>query len=130
MKKQLTWSIFKEFMGKNKLGFTTQDVIRAFPERNRLYLTRLIAEMVRQGMLLKVVRDRFLIIPFNADPESYVPDKHLVAKYIMQNKEYYIGHASAMEIHGLTHQSADKEYVVTKSKFNRLSEHTLHSHLR
>ena len=101
-------------MGKIKLGFTTQDVIRAFPERNRLYLTRLLAEMVRQGMLLKVVRDRYLIIPFNADPESYVPDKHLVAKYIMQNKEYYIGYASAMEIHGITHQSADKEYVVTK----------------
>ena len=67
MKKPLIWSIFKEFMGKNKLGFTTQDVIRAFPERNRLYLTRLLAEMVRQGMLLKVIRDRYLMIPFNAD---------------------------------------------------------------
>jgi len=114
MKQQLIWNIIKEFIGKNKLGFTTQDVIRAFPERNRLYLTRMLSEMVRQGMLHKVFRDTYLIVPFNADSESYVPDGHLVAKYIMQNKEYYIGYASAMKIHGLTLQSGTREYVVTK----------------
>ena len=39
----------------------------------------------------------------------------------MQNKEYYIGYVSAMQIHGLTHQSDVKEseakvYVVTKKQ--------------
>ena len=34
----------------------------------------------------------------------------------MQNKDYYIGYASAIEIHGLTLQSEAREYVVTKKQ--------------
>ena len=72
-------------------------------------------------MLCKITRDNYHIIPLNADPETYAPDGHQVAKYIMQNKEYYIGYGSAMKIHGLTLQSELKEYqlkeyVVTKKQ--------------
>jgi predicted transcriptional regulator of viral defense system len=52
----------------------------------------------------------------NADPQTYVPNGHQVAKYLMQNKEYYIGYASAIKIHGLTLQSEAREYVVTKKQ--------------
>jgi predicted transcriptional regulator of viral defense system len=114
MKKQLSLSIIREFLGKNKLGFVTQEVKQEFPERNELYLARLLAEMVREGMLLKVAPHTYLIIPFQADSESYVPNGHLAAKYIMQDREYYIGYASAMKIHGLTLLSGIREYVVTK----------------
>ncbi len=84
-------------------GFTFQDVARVFPEKNRVHLARILAEMVdKKDMLCKKARDNYNIVPFNADPETYVPNGHQVAKYIMQNKEYYIGYASSMKIHGLT----------------------------
>jgi predicted transcriptional regulator of viral defense system len=95
-------------------GFTFQDVARAFPEKNRVHLARILAEMVNNGMLCKITRGNYHIIPVNADPQNYAPDGHQVAKYLMQNKEYYIGYASAIKIHGLMLQSEAREYVVTK----------------
>jgi predicted transcriptional regulator of viral defense system len=50
------------------------------------------------------------------DPETYVPDKPQVAKYFMQDKEYYIGYASALKIHGFTRKVETREYMVTKKQ--------------
>ncbi len=122
----MNWNIIKLFSSRNMFGFTFQDVTRAFPEKNPVYLAKILAEMVNKGMLCKITWGIYHIIPVNADPETYVPDGHQVAKYLMQNKEYYIGYASAIKIHGLTLQSEAKfeagtearsearEYVVTK----------------
>jgi len=98
------------------LGFTFKDVAMEFPEKNPVHLARILAGMVDKGMLCKITRDNYHIIPLNADPKTYVPDGLQVAKCIMQNKEYYIGYASAMKIHGLTLQSEAREYVVTKKQ--------------
>ncbi len=116
MSSQLSWSIIKQFSSRNSFGFTLQDVVREFPEKNSVHLARILASMVDKGMLCKISRNNYHIIPLNADPETYFPDGHQVAKYIMQKKEYYIGYASAMKIHGLTIQSEDKEYVVTRKQ--------------
>jgi len=108
MSSQLSWSIIKQFSGRNTFGFRFQDVVEEFPEKHRVYLARRLADMVDTGMLCKVTRNIYHIIPFNADPETYFPDPHQVAKYIMQNKEYYIGYASAIKIHGLTWKNRTK----------------------
>jgi predicted transcriptional regulator of viral defense system len=109
MSSQLSWNIIKQFSSRNMFGFTMQDVARAFPEKNRVHLSRILAEMVKKGMLCKITRDNYHIIPMNADPETYVPDAHQVAKYLMQHKEYYIGYASALKIHGLMLQTEARE---------------------
>jgi predicted transcriptional regulator of viral defense system len=112
----MKWSIIKKFSGKNILGFSPQDVSREFPDKNPAYLARILSDMVDLGMLCKISRGIYHIIPSNADPETYVPAGHQVAKYLMQNKEYYIGYASAMRLHGLTLKYKDYEYVVTKTQ--------------
>jgi len=98
------------------LGFTFKDVAEQFPEKNPVYLARKLADMVDTGMLCKIARDKYHIIPLNVDFKSYFPDRHQVAKYIMKNKEYYIGYGSAIKIHGLKLQSEAKQYVVTKKQ--------------
>ena len=50
----------------------------------------------------------------NADPETYATVGYQVATYLMQNKEYYIGHTPAIKIHGQTLPSEAREYVVNK----------------
>ena len=47
----------------------------------RGHLPRILANMVDIGMLAKITRGYYNIIPFNADPETQVPDRHQVAKY-------------------------------------------------
>lgn len=120
----ISWEIIKQFSTRNVYGFTFQDVVTEFPEKNPVHLARILADMVEEGMLCKIARDIYHIIPLNADPETYVPDGLQVVKYLMQNKEYYIGYASAMKIHGLIPQSEagkpdrspDRVYVVTKKQ--------------
>lgn len=116
MSGQLSWNIIRQFSSRNMSGFTFQDVARAFPEKNRVHLARILAEMVNKGMLCKITQGNYHIIPIHADPQTYVPDGQQVAKYLMQNKEYYIGYASAIKIHGLMLQSEAREYVVTKKQ--------------
>ncbi|MFH0757125.1 MAG: hypothetical protein V2B15_07560 [Bacteroidota bacterium] len=116
MSSQLSWKIMKQFSSRNTFGFTFQDVAMEFPEKNPVHLARILAGMVDEGMLCKITRDIYHVIPLHADPETYVPDGLQVAKYIMQNKAYYIGYASAMKIHGLTRQSEAREYVVTQKQ--------------
>ncbi len=70
----MSWSIIKQFSSSNMFGFTFQDVAREFPGKNRVYLARILAEMVDKGMLCKIARGNYHIIPFNADPET--PDAH------------------------------------------------------
>ena len=115
MSSQLRWSIIKQFSRRNVFGFRFQDVVKEFPEKHPVYLARILADMVDTGMLCKVTRNIYHIIPFNTDPETYVPDGHQFAKYLMQNKEYYIGYGSAMKIHGLTLQSEVKESELKES---------------
>jgi hypothetical protein len=68
MSSQLSWSIIKQFSSRNIFGFAFQDVAREFPGKNRVYLARILAGMVDMGMLCKITRDKYHIIPLNVDP--------------------------------------------------------------
>ena len=116
MKDHLHWSIIKTFARKHEFGFSLKDVVREFPENKPRNLARLLSNMVRLGMLGNLPRNNYHIIPLHADPKTYVPAEHLVAKYMMKNQEYYIGYASALLIHGLSLRSYEREYVVTKQQ--------------
>jgi predicted transcriptional regulator of viral defense system len=116
MSSQLSWRIIKQLSGRNTFGFSFQDAVMEFPDKRPENLARVLSGMVQKGMLLRIARNIYHIIPLNADPKTYFPDPIQVAKYMMQNKEYYIGYASAMKIHGLTLKSGTREYVVTEKQ--------------
>ncbi len=124
MGSQINWSIIKQFSIKNSLNFTFQDVVSEFPEKNPVLLSRTLSDMVTKGMLCKIARDNYHIIPLNEDPQSYVPDGSQISKYIMRDKEYYIGYASALRIHGFTSQygNIDSEPKVSESGIAKARE--------
>ena len=93
--------------------FTYQDVLSEFSEVNNLYLSKVLSVMVAKGMLIKLKRNLYYIVPSDADPATYIPDWHLVARHLMKGKDYYIGYYSAMQIHGLTTQPGLTEIIVT-----------------
>ncbi len=113
MRNILIWDIIKRFSGANKDCFTFQDVLEEYPDVNKIYLSRVLSGMVEKGMLIKLVRNLYCIVPQGADSQKYIPDWHLVAKYLMRSKKYYIGYYSAMQVHGLITQPSLKEIIVT-----------------
>lgn len=113
MRNIVSWDLIKKFSGANQYCFTFQDVLLEYPNANRIYLSRVLAGMVEKGMLIKLNRNLYHIVPSSADPDIYIPDWHLAAMYLMKEKQYYIGYYSAMQIHGLITQPSLKEIIVT-----------------
>lgn len=109
----MKWEVIKKFSLENKSCFSYSDVIAEYPDRDHCYLSKVLAAMVRLGMLMKLSRDVYHIIPLSADPKTYSPDSRLVAKYLMKGRDYYIAYSSAMYILGLTAQPDLRTMVVT-----------------
>ncbi len=113
MRDKYSWDIIKKFSVNDQDCFTFRDVVLAYPDKDKIYLSRVLSGMVNNGMLIKLNRNLYHIVPASMDANSYIPDWHLVAKYLMKGKEYYIGYYSAMQIHGLITQPGLKEIIVT-----------------
>jgi len=109
----MKWEIIKKFSAGKKSCFSYKDVIREYPDKDHSYLSKVLASMVRLGMIMKLSRDVYHIVPLSADPQTYFPDSRLVAKYMMKGKDYYIAYSSAMNLLGLTAQPGFKTMVVT-----------------
>jgi predicted transcriptional regulator of viral defense system len=86
----MKWEIIKNFSAKNKNCFRYKDVIAEFPDKDRSYLSKVLTSMVSKGMLMKLYRDLYYIIPLSTNPETYSPDNRLVAKCIMKGKGFTI----------------------------------------
>lgn len=113
MGNRISWDIIKRFSGNGQDCFTYQDVVSEFPDTDKIYISKVLSGMVGKGMLIKLNRDLYHIVPSSADANRYIPEWHLVTKYLMKGKDYYIGYYSAMQIHGLITQPSLKEIVVT-----------------
>lgn len=112
----LNWNILKSFSNDGQDCFHFADVIEKFPTTERQYLSNVLSNMVRKGMLIKLRRDIYFIVPIDSDASTYFPDWHLVAKELVKGKKYYIGYYSAMQIHGLITQPSLTEIIVTDSQ--------------
>ena len=109
----MKWEVIKKFSAKNKNCFSYKDVIAEFPDKDRSHLSKVLATMIRMGMLMKLNRDVYLITPLSADPHTYSPDSRLVARCLMKGKDYYIAFSSAMYSLGLANQPGFRTMVVT-----------------
>jgi len=101
MSSPLAWRILKLFSGRGAFTFSAREVSQAFPGRDRRQLTRLLTEMTGLGMIYKVAWGIYRIIPLHADPDSFKPSAYQLAKDIMHGCVYYLGYATALEIHGM-----------------------------
>jgi len=113
MRNTVSWDIIKRFSGADQDFFSFQDVLTAYADASKVYLSRVLAGMVEKGMLIKLTRNLYHIVPQSADPNNYFPDWHLVAKSLMKGRQYYIGYYSAMQVHGLITQPSLNEIIVT-----------------
>jgi len=89
---------------------------KALPKSNDSALRELLSDMTRRGLLMRVKRGLYYIIPYEQDAETFMPDWHLLAKYLVQNAKHYIGYYSALQIHNLITQPSLKEQIVVSQQ--------------
>ncbi len=89
---------------------------KALPKSNDGALRELLSDMTRRGLLMRVKRGLYYVIPYEQDAKTFMPDWHLLAEYLVQDAKYYIGYYSALQIHNLITQPSLKEQIVVSKQ--------------
>jgi len=108
--------ILTYFIQMGKDCFAYPDVIRVLPQSSESALKELLSDMVRRGLLMRLKKGLYYIIPFEKDPDTFMPDWHIVAGHLAKDVNFYIGYYSALQIHNLITQPSLKEQIVVDSQ--------------
>lgn len=101
--------------------FDISSAQNAIPNSSKGAIRELLCDMVKRGLLMRLKEGIYHIIPYEANPETFMPDWHLVAEHLVNDSKFYIGYYSALQIHQLITQPSLKEQIVV-SKQLRPSE--------
>jgi predicted transcriptional regulator of viral defense system len=72
------------------------------------------ARLVRNGIATRLKPGLFILIPFELGSErQYLGNPYLVARELVRPERYYLSHASAMDIHGMTTQPQLVVFITT-----------------
>ena len=85
---------------------------KALPKSNDSALRELLSDMARRGLLMRVKRGLYYVIPYEQNAETFMPDWHLLAEHLVQDAKYYIGYYSALQVYNLITQPSLKEQIV------------------
>lgn len=110
------------FLNERELScFGYKQVEKALPNSKPSALRELLSDMTRRGLLMRIKRGLYYVIPYEQDVKMFMPEWHLLAKCLVGNKDYYVGYYSALQIHGLITQPSLKEQVVVSTQMNNSS---------
>jgi predicted transcriptional regulator of viral defense system len=100
------------FNQMNKDCFDYSEAITALPNSNESALKELLSDMVKRGLLMRLKKGLYYIIPYEQESETFMPDWHLIAEHLTKVTKHYIGYYSALQIHNLITQPSLKEQIV------------------
>ena len=89
---------------------------KALPDSKESTIRELLNNMTKRGLLMRIKNGLFYIIPYEQDPKLFMPEWHLLPKYLVKESDYYIGYYSALQIHNLITQPSLKEQVVVSKQ--------------
>lgn len=104
------------FNGLDQLCFKSSEAINALPQSSKSAINQLLSDMTRRGLLMRLKEGIYHIIPYEKEPESFMPDWHLLAEYLVNSTDHYIGYFSALQIHNLITQPSLKEQIVVSKQ--------------
>jgi predicted transcriptional regulator of viral defense system len=104
--------ILTHFYQMDKNCFDYSEAQTALPESSESALKELLSDMVKRGLLMRLKKGLYYIIPYEQEARSFMPDWHLLAEPLTKGAEHYIGYYSALQVHNLITQPSLKEQIV------------------
>jgi predicted transcriptional regulator of viral defense system len=104
--------LLSHFNQSGQVCFDYKEASQALPKSTDSALKELLSDMAKRGLLMRLKKGLYCIIPYEKEPENYMPDWHLLAQPLAKGTEYYIGYYSAMQVHNLITQPSLKEQIV------------------
>lgn len=104
--------ILTYFSQMNRECFDYSEAEMALPNSSEGALRELLSDMVKRGLLMRLKKGLYYIIPYEQEAGAFMPDWHLLAEHLTKETEHYIGYYSALHIHNLITQPSLKEQIV------------------
>ncbi|VAW18402.1 hypothetical protein MNBD_BACTEROID01-910 [hydrothermal vent metagenome] len=104
------------FNEKDKKCFNYLEATNALPQSSESALKELLSDMAKRGLLMRLKKGLYYVIPYEQEAEIFMPDWHLIAEYLVKDAEHYIGYYSALQIHNLITQPSLKEQIVVSKQ--------------
>ena len=108
--------ILSTFNFQDQNYFETSEAAHVLVNSSRGAVRELLSGMVKRGLLLRLKKGLYYIIPYEREAESYMPDWHLIAGALAKGVRHYIGYYSALEIHNLITQPSLKQQIVVSKQ--------------
>ncbi|SRR5258706_5684190 len=96
--------------------FSLEKAYALLPDSSKPAVRRLISDMTKRGLLLRLKDGLYCIIPYDQNSSTYFPNSHLIAQHLVTDTDFYIGYYSALEIHSLITQPALREQIVVSKQ--------------
>lgn len=109
-------ALLQSLISANKSCFDFDEAKEMLTNISRTALRELLRDMHRRGLLMRIKKGVYYVIPFEQDPETFMPDWHLLAGCLVKDSNYYIGYYSALHLHNLITQPALNELIVVDSQ--------------
>ncbi len=104
--------VLTHFNQMNQDCFDFSEAQAAMPDSSQSALKELLSDMVKRGLLMRLKKGLYYIIPYEQEASSFMPDWHLLAEHLAKDTDHYIGYYSALQIHNLITQPSLKEQIV------------------
>jgi predicted transcriptional regulator of viral defense system len=104
------------FNEKDMKCFNSSEAVSALPNSSESAIKELLSDMTKRGLLMRLKKGLYYIIPYEQDAETFMPDWHLIAENIVKDAKHYIGYYSALQIHNLITQPSLKEQIVVSKQ--------------
>lgn len=109
--------LLQELYKENLEFFHIENAVQILDKQDEATVRRLLSDMVRKGLLMRLRDGLYHIIPYDRDPTTYFPNWHVAAHHLAGDTAYYIGYYSALALHDLTVQPALREQIVVNRPF-------------
>jgi predicted transcriptional regulator of viral defense system len=96
--------------------FNINKAYKLLPNSNTDAVKKLLSDMAKRGLLMRIKEGHYYIIPFEQDAKTFMPDWHLIAECLVKNAKHYVGYYSALQIYDLITQPSMKEQIVVSKQ--------------
>jgi predicted transcriptional regulator of viral defense system len=104
--------LLSHFHALDQPCFDMAAAYKAMPGSKPAAVRELLRDMTSRGLLMRLKEGLYYIIPYEDDPDVFMPDWHLIAGCLAGGSEYYVGFYSALHLHNLITQPSLKEQIV------------------
>lgn len=104
------------FHQRNIECFDYEEASKALPNSSATALKETLRGMALRGLLMRLKRGLYYIVPYELDADTFMPDWHLVSEHLVKKSDHYIGYYSALQIHNLITQPSLKQQIVVSEQ--------------